>query len=127
MTDAASEGGPGKAIVSRVFICSLCGKEAGTIVLERGDDRIRGKRSSFVSELTCYLDLTLWSRLAEAVANGDAAALYAIDLELTPFYCPACRACFCGDHWQSGSIWDDGFHDSSRGACPNGHERMLED
>ena len=62
-----------------------------------------------------------------ALLDHSEFALYAIDLELTPFYCPACRACFCGDHWQSGSIWDDGFHDSSRGACPNGHERMLED
>lgn len=65
----------------------------------------------------------------EDIERGDAAALHAMDFEVTPFFCPACEACYCGDHWLRHDVFDpdDGWHDSIRGTCPQGHERMLED
>jgi hypothetical protein len=45
-----------------------------------------------------------------------------------PFFCPVCDKCYCGTHWKRWDVFDDdGWHDSIRGACPEGHERMLED
>jgi len=47
--------------------------------------------------------------------------------ELAPFYCPACDRSYCGEHWNATDVFEDGVHDSIRGTCPEGHERLLED
>ena len=100
------------------FACSVCGAAAGSI--EVGATELR--RESFTSVLTQRLDARA------AAAAGDAAALFALDPELAPFYCPECRAVYCGDHWERWDVFDDdGWHDSIRGRCPRGHERLLED
>ena len=68
------------------------------------------------------------ARIRDAVAAEDSAALYAIDLELTPWWCPTCECAYCGDHWLRWDTFDDeGFHEDIRGSCPEGHIRMLED
>ena len=67
---------------------------------------------------------------AAALREGDAAALYATDLEFAPFWCPTCAASYCGRHWSTWPVWDpelDGFLDEIRGHCPRGHERMIMD
>ena len=42
--------------------------------------------------------------------------------------CRTCSRTYLREHW---TVWnafdDDGWHDSIRGRCPEGHERMIED
>lgn len=110
--------GPG-AVGRRTWACVVCGVTAGAIVL-RPDGWL--ERDAFTSGLS--------QRTAPGVpaALDDAAALFAIDQELVPWWCPECAASYCGAHWTHWSVFDDeGFHDCIRGRCPHGHERMLED
>ena len=101
----------------RSICCAVCGKEAGTLACADGELR----RVSFTSVLT--------QRETPAVraALGSARALYELDFELAPFYCPVCDRSYCGGHWSATDVFEDGVHDSIRGTCPEGHERMLED
>ena len=111
------------------FDCKACGKEAARIQLF-GDPARGGKlqRVSFTSVLSNPVSAAGFDSLRAVIAAHDPRALYALDLELASFYCPKCDACYCGEHWKSWSVYDDdGWHDSIRGACPSGHERMLED
>jgi hypothetical protein len=65
-----------------------------------------------------------------ALAARDVPALFRLEPELTPFYCPTCDVSYCSDHWDWWDVWDDewsSWRDSVRGRCPHGHERMLED
>ncbi len=98
-------------------LCSVCGKEAGTLTCADGELR----RVSFTSVLT--------QRETPGVRAviGSARALYELDFELAPFYCPTCDRSYCGEHWSATDIFEDGVHDSIRGTCPEGHERLLED
>jgi hypothetical protein len=113
------------------FACAACGLEAGLVRLfgeAAGGEIIR---DSFTSRLTFSVDAGEFARVRELVLAGDALSLYELDAEVASFYCPECRACYCGAHWTHRDVFDDedGFlwHDSIRGRCPSGHERMLED
>lgn len=65
---------------------------------------------------------------AANVGNGRVArALYAIDSDFVPFWCPRCPASYCSRHWETWDLFDDGFFDEKRGRCPKGHERKLID
>jgi hypothetical protein len=104
--------------------CTLCHLPATTIDLDA--DGLR--RASFVSTLGLPLPDGPSDRLRKAVERGDAAALYAIDPELVPCFCPSCDRSYCASHWSTRDVFDDeGFHDCVRGSCPAGHERLLED
>ena len=107
------------------FACSLCDAVAGTVWLE---NRARVARESFTSRLWLAVAPGRLRPLRTALRERDAEALFAIELELAPFWCPQCEASYCGAHWARWSVFDDdGWHDSIRGRCPQGHERMLED
>ncbi len=107
------------------FTCSLCRRVAGTAWLERDG---KAARESFMGRLWLAIGPGQHRVLHGALRAGDAAALFALDLELAPFWCPTCEASYCGEHWVRWSAFDDdGRHDSIRGRCPRGHERMLED
>jgi hypothetical protein len=107
------------------FSCSLCPQQAGVIELVHLDGRVELQRRSFTGHLTATpTDL---DPVRAAIRADDVRALHAMDAEYTPFYCPTCDACFCADHWQTRDIFDNGWHDSIRGTCPRGHERLLED
>lgn len=85
-------------------------------------------RVSFTSRLTGPVGAASFETFRQHISAGDARALHTIDLELAPFFCPVCDKCYCGGHWKRWDVFDDdGWHDSIRGACPEGHERMLED
>jgi hypothetical protein len=115
-------------IAKHEFSCSVCGESAGIIELLGSTHDARIVRRSFTSLMTVVVEPSTYDRLCSAIGRGDAAALFQFDLELAPFYCPQCDASFCGAHWRRWDIFDDdGWHDSIRGACPAGHERMLED
>jgi hypothetical protein len=110
------------------FVCSRCGEPAGTVLLRAADTGFEIVRSSFTSVLTRPVTASASALVRRAMLEKDAAALYMMDFELAPFYCPDCGACYCGAHWLRQDVFDDdGWHDSIRGTCPAGHERMLED
>ena len=107
------------------WACVICWKDAGTIELHENGDV---QRDSFTSRLTQKLTAPEpFGRLWDAIAGGDTAAVFAVDPEFAPWWCPECKRIYCGDHWHRWDVFDDGFHDSIRGRCPQGHERMLED
>jgi hypothetical protein len=103
----------GKAI----HYCRLCEQEAARLTCAGGEFR----RETFTGTLTQPETASVRSAIA------DAAALYALDPELAPFYCAECRHTYCGDHWQREDVFEEDFHDCIRGTCPEGHARMLED
>lgn len=110
------------------FVCSLCGAEAGTARLSYGTEGAHFQRDSFTSVLSGKPATQALPSLHEALARADARGLHVVDREYAPFYCPTCDAVYCGQHWQRWDVFDeDGWHDSIRGRCPQGHERMLED
>jgi len=109
------------------FECCICGKEACHILLLRTARGTEISRRSFTSTMTSGLPKEKDEQLRAAIRQGDARQLFDLDFELTPFYCPGCNACYCGDHWNRWDVFDEDFHDSIRGQCPKGHERMLED
>jgi hypothetical protein len=110
------------------FLCARCGKEAGSVQLFGDRARASIERRSFTSRMSAVVPAKTFDRLHAAIAAADARELHALDLEYAPFYCPKCDASYCGEHWKRWSVYDDdGWHDSIRGSCPDGHERMLED
>ena len=65
-----------------------------------------------------------------AIADGDAPALYWLDEELAPFWCPSCGLAYCAEDWTTQIIWADdypGWFEELRGVCPDGHERRIYD
>lgn len=120
------------AIAEHRFDCSVCGREAGVVRLFSSTPRAEIIRLSFTSEITYRIEADKFERIRGAIEAGDVRAIYDFNLEIASFFCPVCDACYCGEHWVHWDVFDDnedGFfwHDSIRGRCPRGHERMLED
>ena len=70
------------------------------------------------------------SRILAALGAADAEALHAVNPEFAPFWCPRCRAAYCGEHWRTWLVFDEDdptWFEEQRGICPEGHERMLVD
>jgi hypothetical protein len=105
------------------FACSLDGARAGAVALRETDGVLRLEVDCPWGRLT-FPQFNLVTVL-DALSRRSAAALYALDHELAPFWCPACSTTYCGAHWDSWDVWDEGFFDQTRGRCPRGHERML--
>jgi hypothetical protein len=109
------------------WACVACGSLAGSIVVDKVGNL---RRDTFTGVLTCTLEGVVDSRLRDAVAAGDTATIHSLDPELVPWWCPTCRQSYCGDHWVRWNVFDEEdatWHDSIRGRCFHGHERMLED
>jgi hypothetical protein len=126
---AALAGGPAPVAqaAAHVWACEVCGGSAGSIALEEHGEV---RREAFGSVLTGTLGPGVLNQLRAALSAADAAAVYQLDPEFAPWWCPACRRSYCGDHWLRRDVFDEqdpSWHDSVRGRCPEGHERMLED
>lgn len=61
------------------------------------------------------------SAAREALAVGDLRALFRLDPEIVPFYCPACDASFAASQWKL----EQRSATSVAGTCPSGHRRSL--
>lgn len=110
------------------FLCSICRAVAAEFFIDGRGDEAQLWRESFTGTLSQPMAAAALERLRAALDEGSARRVYDVDHDLAPFYCPQCDASFCGDHWHRWDVFDDdGFHDSIRGRCPLGHERMLED
>jgi hypothetical protein len=117
----------GAAPLSADFPCAACGASAAVVHLSVDRDNARVTRSCFTSTLEMPLSRGGVDLVREALATGNPEPLYRCDRELASFYCPDCAKAYCGAHWARRDIFEDDWHDSIRGTCPAGHERMLED
>ena len=120
----------GEIEVEAAFACAVCGEEAGRVVLRRFGVAAEIRRESWPGVRYATVSDGALPALRAALADRDVPRLFALDFELTPFYCPDCGASYCSAHWDWWDVWDDelpGWRDSVRGRCPLGHERMLED
>lgn len=108
------------------FTCALCGEPAGGIRAEDDPPRIKLVREG----MTCWIGPDDLAAFQAAAAAPGARALYQLDLEYTPTYCPTCDATYCTAHWRTWLEFDKdepSWMDSIRGTCPKGHERMIQD
>jgi hypothetical protein len=62
-----------------------------------------------------------------ALRSLDPVALYAIDREYAPFWCRSCGKSYCSACWVVWVDYDESFYDCTRGRCPEGHERIMDD
>jgi hypothetical protein len=136
--------------VGQVFKCALCEMEAGRVTVyapgepalrPAGDhiDQLMGDLDNAPADQTRLVmmsgvgDVTFAEFEVDAVLkalsapDSDPLALFRIDPEIVPFWCHACRSSYCGQHWKTWDLYDDGFFDEKRGRCPKGHERKLID
>jgi hypothetical protein len=121
---------PGERPSSAQWHCHACGQRAGIVALDRSATPAEVRRESFTGVLTQPSNVEGTERLHRALVAQDAGAVWALDPELAPFYCPTCGASYCGEHWQRWDVFDDdapGLRDCIRGRCPQGHERLIED
>ena len=104
-------------------------EEAGRILLyEENDGSGKLVRESFTSELTLHIPREDVKEIETLISKKDARSLFEYDSEITPFYCPECDKIYSKSEWtRLDAFDDDDWHDSIRGICPSGHERMLED
>lgn len=110
------------------FLCAACGKIAGTLWLEEVGESLQLIRETFTGRLTLPLDPKARVKINQWLRERNAKALHDFDFEIASFYCPSCDLNYCREHWSARDVFDDdGWHDSIRGTCPAGHERMLED
>lgn len=118
-------------VAQHSFACASCNNEAGHVALFEHDNGAEIIRDSFTSHLTFRVGAEVFERILSIILAGNIQELHKFDLEIASFYCPDCGACYCGSHWARWNVFDDeeGFtwHDSIRGRCPLGHQRMLED
>ena len=136
---------------SATFPCAACGNVAVTVTLVvpgQTDPRLTpeppgvppGVDSIFSSAFPDQAHLAIdggpvpvahgfapMEKVAAALEAGDAAALFAINPEYAPFWCPRCSASYCDDDYRSWVTFDEGFYDATYGVCPEGHERELDD
>jgi hypothetical protein len=58
----------------------------------------------------------------------DLLELHRLDSDAFGFICGKCGFAYCIDCWENvHETFDEGFHDDTRGRCPEGHEQMLQD
>lgn len=121
---------PPRLPVRATFSCSVCGKEAGAVRLHADDGHPEVCRESWPGVLYQRVSADAVGPFEAALGDGDVRALFALEPQLAPFYCPECDSSYCSEHWDWWDVWDDewiAWRDSVRGRCPHGHERMLED
>jgi len=116
-------------IAAAEYTCALCGAVAGRVEVVHSPTPM-GRR--LVHSVFCSMwqqaspDAT-HARAAEVLRGGSPGALWALNAEWAPLFCPECDACYCRAHWREQMEFDEGFYDCTFGTCPHGHTRMLDD
>lgn len=130
---------------SHAFTCAACGGEAASVTFaaagELLPDAAGGHTSGNAPVMLEYARISIAggpvpitmgpvndpAGVTQALEQGDATGLYRCDEEYAPFWCPECRACYCGHHWVTETRFDEGFFDDIVGWCPERHRRTLMD
>lgn len=129
-----------EVIAAATFDCSVCGEAAANVAIFRVK---AGRTSSMLESAHTKVVVSgfLWGyaswtersdphALVKAVNSGSASAVYDLDEEWAPFYCPECDRSYCKNHWFVNIEFDDdfpGWYDCAYGTCPEGHRRMIDD
>ncbi len=112
--------------------CSVCGAETASFHV--GPNPYNGEECLIYSGLTHvgYLSKKHAAKAFEYLESGDTAKLHELlkkkyTHEGLDSYCPDCNAIYCREHYHLHEEFDEGFYDCTRGTCPSGHERMVDD
>ncbi len=131
------------------FFCSECGKRAAILVLVPsgqpdprltpepagvppgihmlGSEFARLSIDSGPASSTIMVAAAHVESVKKALVAEDAGALFDVNYEYAPFWCPMCRRSYCREHYAAIPTFDDGFFDAMYGVCPRGHRRKLDD
>ncbi|HYH81917.1 MAG TPA: hypothetical protein VEX86_19070 [Longimicrobium sp.] len=111
------------------YACAACGAVAGRVEVVRSPTGAGNRLvlSVFASMWEEASPTATYAHAAEALRGGDPRALWSLNSEWAPFYCPACDACYCRAHWVEQVEFEDDFYDCTHGTCPRGHTRLLDD
>jgi hypothetical protein len=130
-----------QSIAAREFTiaCSVCGEVAIRVcpiaqssgvlklILTDAEFICEGITRSFALRADAVERVFAWLR------NDDLAALHRYFLDEADVdggldaYCPDCDGIYCREHYNVVEEWDEGFYDDSRGTCPKGHTRLIDD
>lgn len=140
----------GPSVVRATFTCEACGEVAATVtyvpayysdprfeppppgvpedVGRIGEERARLSIDGGPMPITFgMIDTAKLEPVLSALHARDAGRLSAVDREYANFYCRECRASYCGIHWETEVVMDEGFYDCTYGTCPKGHRSMIND
>ena len=111
------------------FHCAVCGALAATLTL---DAEGMYEHIHFMGQITERTDGPERDALTDGIIRRDVAAIYAANALWAPFYCPECKAVYCGEHWRVEMTFEDedglpGWYDCAHGTCPHGHRRLVDD
>lgn len=131
-----------------VFRCAACGKDAASIGLVVGDVPVEfgpgpdgrplvvtvGNPEETRVTLS-FLGIMSMIAPAEAIpileaSEVDPLSLVRLNWELGAFCCRECHLNYCSGCWRHWPVFADdspGWHEGTRGLCPNGHEQRLDD
>jgi hypothetical protein len=128
MTDLANDK-PDRLTVS----CHKCGKAFAAIELIEQSGRLGLQLSGFIGAVTAMeiaqkaVDRELFNKI-RILIRTDLLELHQLDSDAFGFICRKCSCAYCIDCWENvHETFDEGFHDDTRGRCPEGHEQMLRD
>lgn len=128
MTDLANDK-PDRRTVS----CHKCGKVSAAIELIEQSGRLALQLSGFIGTVTSMeiaqkaVDRELLNKIRMLIRT-DLFELHRLDPDAFGFICRKCDCAYCIDCWENiHETFDEGFHDDTRGRCPEGHEQMLRD
>ncbi len=119
-----------------ILTCARCGRAAAEIALLAGQPgssdimarRDRLERIGFLGRLARYGGHAELSRLFEALSQNDFVAARQLDPDFIALWCTACGQIYCDTCWQlHAPVFDEGFYDYTRAACPAGHEQIVDD
>jgi hypothetical protein len=119
---------PEGAELIRRLPCSVCGRTA--VTFEAGIDSLSGRRALILGGLVRRETVWLYKagEIFEDLAQGRIGAIHVrLGGEGLDAYCPACDRAYCGDHYLMLPEYDEGFYDCTRGICPEGHKRLVDD
>ena len=110
------------------FDCATCAHPAGRVELGGGaSEAATLVVTSPLGRGSFRLEGTPRQEAGAAVSSADLSALYRLDPEFAPFWCPRCELSYCDRHWTREVVVEDGFYDCTYGTCPAGHRRILDD
>jgi hypothetical protein len=129
------------------FTCSSCGEIAATIELVDGSLPLNVGSGPHHEDMVITFGPELrmrltWLGVSSGPVSAEVAQLLASDEELDPlvlsghdwelgaFCCRQCSRNYCSKCWRARPIFADdypGWHEETRGTCPEGHDQRLED
>ncbi|TPN89044.1 hypothetical protein [Aquimarina algicola] len=117
---------------SKNIPCDVCGNNCAKIVLLKEFSLLRGTVCSllikgFIGDTKYAIKKSNFNTLLQYFEKEAFEKIQDIDQEYASFYCKECKKCYCTEHWTRQVVYEDGFYDETRGICPNGHEKRLDD